>query len=116
VITVLFRPLLSDAHSFQVGVAALEGTFLLLLSIVRFPSMLRAVKSMRRQPYVAFVIAYAVMFILTYSSIANFGILARERVQLLPFYVLLLSMPRRERADELDDLHRPPESDRVPSP
>jgi hypothetical protein len=42
---------------------------------------------------VAFVLVYSGLFVVAFSSIANFGILARERTQLLPFFLVLLAVP-----------------------
>jgi hypothetical protein len=96
--TVLFRPLVFEAHNDQTLAAALEGTFLLVLSLLRVPWMVAALRSIRRQPYVAMAIVYTVLFIVAFSAVANFGLLARERVQLLPLYLVLLcvSPPRKE--------------------
>jgi hypothetical protein len=33
------------------------------------------------------------MFIVGFSAVANFGLLARERVQLLPLFLVLLTIP-----------------------
>jgi hypothetical protein len=94
--TVLFRPLLFDAHNLQALVAAFEGTFLLLLCLFRYRWGLAALRSVRRQPYLAFAAAYTVGFIVAFSSVANFGLLARERVQLLPVFLALLAVPPPE--------------------
>jgi hypothetical protein len=51
------------------------------------------VRSFRRLPYVTFVVVYGLLFIVAFSSIGNFGILARERCQLLPFFLVLLAVP-----------------------
>jgi len=40
-----------------------------------------------------FSLVYSVLFIVAYSSYANFGLLARQRVQLYPFFLILLSIP-----------------------
>ena len=45
-------------------------------------------RSLRQQPYVLFCLVYVVLFIVAYSSFANFGLLTRERVQLTPILVL----------------------------
>jgi hypothetical protein len=92
-VTVLFRPLLPEARNLQGALAALEGTALLLLSVWRWRWILAALKSVRRQPYVALAAAYAGVFIIGFSAIANFGMLARQRVQMLPFYLVLLAIP-----------------------
>jgi len=54
---------------------------------------LAAIRSMRRQPFVAFALVYVAVFTFAFSSVANFGILPRERVQVLPMFLVLLSSP-----------------------
>jgi hypothetical protein len=96
-LTVLFRPFPFEAENPQALAAAVETSFLLLLCVVRRRSILEAIRSFRRRPYVAFALAYTGLFILAYSSIANLGILSRQRVQLLPLFVVLLCLPLRRR-------------------
>lgn len=95
--TVLFRPLPIEAHNTQALLAALEGTFLLVLCGLRFRWILAAFHSFRRQAYVTLSVAYTAVFILAFSAIANLGILARQRVQMLPFFIVLLCIPPRRR-------------------
>jgi hypothetical protein len=92
-VTILFRPFLFEAHNAQVLVTAMESTVLLGLALSRARPIGRAIRKFRRLPYVTFVVVYGVLFVLVFSSIANFGILARERVQLLPFFLVLLAVP-----------------------
>jgi hypothetical protein len=93
--TVLFRPLPIEAHNAQALLAALEGTFLLVLCGLRFRWILAALHSFRRQAYVTLSLVYTAVFILAFSAIANLGILARQRVQMLPFFLVLLCVPPR---------------------
>jgi hypothetical protein len=93
IITVLFRPFPNEADNAQSLVAGLEGTALLLLSLARFRSMWAAFRTARDRPYLALAIVYAAMFVIGFSSVANFGLLARERAQVLPFYVMFLCIP-----------------------
>jgi hypothetical protein len=97
-VTILFRPFPFEAHNAQAAVTALESTMLLCLTIARRRSIWRAVRELRRRPYVAFILVYAAGFVVAFASISNFGILARERVQLLPFFLVLLAAPRSRRA------------------
>ena len=92
-VTVLFRPLIVDAHNVQALISGIEGTFLFLFALVRYRWILAALGSIRRQPYVAFAIGYTALFVVAFSSVANFGLLARERTQLLPFFLVLLTIP-----------------------
>ena len=91
--TVLFRPFPNEAGNAQALLTAVESSALLILSLARFRWILAAARSLRKQPYVTCMAAYAFGSILALSSIANFGILARERVLLLPAYLVLLSIP-----------------------
>lgn len=92
-VTVLFRPFPFEAHNAQALAAAAEGAFLLLFSLVRIRWIFAAVGSARRRPYVAFAIAFTAVFIIAFSAIGNFGILTRQRVQVLPLYLVLLAIP-----------------------
>jgi hypothetical protein len=45
-------------------------------------------------PYVAYALTYTVMFVIAFSSISNFGILTRQRTQVLPLALVMLVLPR----------------------
>jgi hypothetical protein len=100
VFAVLYRPFLTDAHNTQSALAALEGTFILGLTLVRLRWLLYAARSMRRVSYVGFAFVYTGLMILALSSIGNFGLLVRQRVQLLPLFLVLLLIPPREKGAE----------------
>jgi hypothetical protein len=48
---------------------------------------------MRDAPYVAYAFSFTVLFALAFSTVANFGLLARQRSMALPLLALLLSIP-----------------------
>ncbi len=98
VVTVLYRPLIFEAGNTQQLAAGAEATFLLILTLVRIKWVWAAFRSLRRQPYVAFAFAYSGLMILALSSFSNLGLLARERVQLFPLFMVLLCVPPREKA------------------
>jgi hypothetical protein len=99
--TVLFRPWITEANNTQALVAAMESTLFLLLVLVRWRWIWAALRSMRRQAYVAFAAAYSFLFVIVFASFPNFGLLARERVQVLPLVLVLLCVPPVARpADE----------------
>jgi hypothetical protein len=111
IFTVLFRPTLVDAQSPTALVAATEGTFLVILTIVRLRWMFAALRLARRRPYVAFAIAMAGALIIAFSAVSNLGVLARERVQLLPLYFVLLAVPSKkwlEKRAERESREQPP--------
>jgi hypothetical protein len=92
-VTVLFRPFPNEAHNAQAFVAALESGILLLFSVRRIPWLVAALKSARRRPYVILALVYVGLFVVAFSSFPNFGLLARERTQVLPFYLVLFTVP-----------------------
>jgi hypothetical protein len=102
VATVLFRPLIFDAHNVQATLAGAEGTFLLLFFFFRFRWVWAAVRSIRRQPYVALAAVYVALFVVAFSAFANFGLLARERVQLMPLFLIFVTIPPRQALEEPD--------------
>ena len=90
IVTVLFRPLLHEGTSLQVIFSALEGTALLLFTIWKLPTMWRNKRLLREKPYLMMSFFYTGGFIVAFSAILNLGILARQRVQVLPFFLALL--------------------------
>ncbi|HEX6207414.1 MAG TPA: hypothetical protein VF058_03555 [Actinomycetota bacterium] len=98
VATVLFRPLPFEAHNAQALMASLESVFLLGFCLWRFRWGLAALRGFRDSPYLAFAMVYVGLFIFAFSGIANFGLLARERVQLLPLFLALFFVPPRDRS------------------
>jgi hypothetical protein len=65
---------------------------LLLLTVFAWRRLLSVPAQLRRQPYVAFSLAFVLLFFFVFSVISNFGILARERTMMLPFAFVLLSV------------------------
>jgi hypothetical protein len=94
-ITVPFRPFPNEAHNRQAQFTSLEGVFLLLLVLVSVSRLATLPGMVMRRPFVALAAAYSVGFIIAFSNVGNFGILTRQRAQLLPFLLILLCLPRR---------------------
>jgi hypothetical protein len=101
VLTVLFRPFVTEVDNAQALAAALESTFLLVLTVKRLPWVWSAIKSVRRQPFVGLALVFTAVFVIAFASFPNFGLLARERVQVLPFFLILLSIPT-DRSEEAE--------------
>jgi hypothetical protein len=93
VIAVLFRPFPWEAHNAQALIASAEGSFLLLLLFASRRRLRRLLVLARQRPYVTLVLIYSVLFAIAFSSLGNFGILTRQRVQLFPFFLTLLALP-----------------------
>lgn len=92
VVTVLVRPFPTEADNGQMLFTSLEGFALIALiafSVTRTSSF-RA--TLTRRPYVAFALVYVGMFCFAFAAMGNFGILARQRVQVLPLLFVLLAV------------------------
>jgi hypothetical protein len=92
-LTVPFRPFPNEVHNTQSMVASIEGLFLLLLILLSLPRLRSLLPSLARTPYVTYATAFTLGFIVAFSNIGNFGILTRQRAQLLPLLVVLLALP-----------------------
>lgn len=93
IITVLFRPFIFEAGSAAGLVTALEGTVLMMLFVWNLPRLARLPGAMIQRPFVGYAVIYAVVFAFAFSAVSNFGILARQRTQLIPIIVLVLAIP-----------------------
>lgn len=93
IVTVLFRPFLFEARGVAGIVTALEGMVLLGLFVWNAPRLARLPAMMIARPYVAFALVYTLVFAFAFSAISNFGILARQRTQLFPIAVVVLTVP-----------------------
>jgi hypothetical protein len=111
VLAVLFRPWPWEASNAQALIASAEGMMLLVLGAAAATRLLRLPKYIFQVPYVAYALTYTIMFVIAFSSFANFGILTRQRTQVLPLVLVMLVLPREtsrveEPAPTLDDRAR----------
>ena len=95
---VMFRPFPWQANNFQALVAAVESGFLLLLFLTSWRRLVGAVWSVLHTPYVGLCLTYTVLFVYGFSAFSNAGILVRQRVQVLPFVLVLVCLPVRQAA------------------
>ncbi len=107
--TVLFRPWPYEAHNPQSLATSFEAVFLIYLMIRGRRRLLAIPKTSRRASYIAFCIGILFTFVYAFSSFSNFGILARQRCQVMPFFLAIICLnevPRRERVEptEIDTL------------
>jgi hypothetical protein len=100
VVTVLFRPFPFEARSMTGMIASAEGITLLILCVVSWRRLRTLPKRLIRQPYIMMSMVFTLVFIFAFSSFGNFGILTRERVQLFPFFLVLLCVRSRPRSDD----------------
>jgi hypothetical protein len=96
-INVAFRPLPWQATNAQSLIASLEGVFLIGLVVIGWRRVVGAARAVLDTPYVILAGTYVVLFVYGFSSFANFGILVRQRVQVLPLLLVLLAQPEVRR-------------------
>lgn len=97
-VSVLSRPFLFEANSVQTMIAALEGTVLLGLMAFSLPRLRGILKRLRAEPYLLLCLVYVLLFVYGYSNMSNFGILTRQRVQVLPLVLVFVALlPLRDR-------------------
>jgi len=87
---VLFRPFIFEATQVQHLLAAAETTFILLLTIWKLPAMIRSWGQWRRNGYLVFCTLYTVGFAIVFSVVRNLGIIARQRGQVLAFFLAVV--------------------------
>jgi hypothetical protein len=93
-VTVLFRPFPFEVGNAQAMLTSVEGLALLALCVASLRRLVRLPVELFRRPYAACALVYVFAFIYAFSSIVNFGILARQRAQLLPILFVILCIPR----------------------
>lgn len=92
VVTVLLRPFPTEAGGLE-GVATSAEAMALLVLLASSAARLRtALERMRRDAYLLYATAFVALFCYAFAAIGNFGILARQRTQVLPFLLVLVCM------------------------
>jgi hypothetical protein len=89
--TVLFRPFPWEAHNMNAMVTALESLALLSLIVYRRRSVIAAISGSPRNSFLLLSVLYALMFIYIFSAVTNFGIIARQRVQIFPYVFMWIA-------------------------
>ena len=87
---VLFRPFLFEASEIQHYIAAIETTIFVGLTIWKLPAMGRNIRNWRSNPYIVFSTFYTIGFAVIFSVIRNIGIIARQRGQVLAFFLCVV--------------------------
>jgi hypothetical protein len=104
IVTVLFRPFPNESHNAESFGTSLEGFLLLILIVMSWSRLRELPRALLREPYVMYAMTAMLLFCFLFSYVANFGILARQRTQILPLlFVLIAFIPkpeRRRRGDE----------------
>lgn len=90
-VTVLFRPFPWETHNPQMLLTSLESMVWLGLVWYRRETLWERLTGMVKDPWLVFVFLYSLVTILAFTSFANFGIIARQRVMVLPFVLMLIA-------------------------
>ncbi|MEU9133591.1 hypothetical protein AB0D08_36810 [Kitasatospora sp. NPDC048540] len=98
VISVLFRPFPFEASNIQNLIQSVECFALLIMFIRGWPHLRQLPRLFLQRSYIAYTVVYTLLFCWAFSTINNMGILSRERVQVLPLFLVLLAVPRPESA------------------
>jgi len=97
VITTTFRPFPWEAGGLFPTLTSLEGVLVGVLIVSRRREILRGLRQWRSNGMVLFAVAAFLGLSVILSSLANFGLLARERTQVLPFLFMLICMVKKPR-------------------
>lgn len=100
-VSVIFRPLPIEASNSLQLVSSLESIALLALVAASIQRLKMVSRTFLQNGYFRFVVIYSLGFVIAFSVISNFGILARQRAQLWPFLLVLLALsPKPSRGSE----------------
>lgn len=95
--TVLFRPFPWEADNLQMLAQSVEGAFLIVLTALSWRRLATLPRLLRLNPYLVFALVYVIAFVIAFAGFGNFGILARQRVLMLPFFLVFLALPEPSR-------------------
>lgn len=93
IVSVLLRPFPFEASSVAELVASAEGVLLLAILLLSWRRLARFPRLALQRPFLVFMSGYIVLFAIGFSYIANFGILSRQRVLVLPAVLMLAALP-----------------------
>jgi len=93
VYTVMLDPLPFTAHGKSELIAGLENTVILIVILGAFRQLRCLFRASILRPYVLLCAVYSVMFMYAFAALGNLGLIYRERTLLLPFLLVLLSIP-----------------------
>jgi hypothetical protein len=93
IVTVFFRPFVWEADNASTLFASLESLALVVMVVVGWRRLTGGVLLMLRRPYLVYVLTFSSGFIVAFSYIGNFGILARQRTVMLALMLAFLAAP-----------------------
>lgn len=113
--TFVFRPLPFDAHNTQALVASMEGTLLVAIVAWRWRRLVRSLWLSWSNTYLMFCSATFILSTTTLCFERNLGLIARHRIMVLPFLMLMLAVPPAT-LPSIDHTKRPIDEDHALAP
>jgi hypothetical protein len=91
----MFRPFPWEIHNSLALASAAESFCLILFCLVRRREIWSTLQHWR-DPYVGFLLVYSIIFSIAFgASISNFGILARQRIMMMPLiFMVICAQPK----------------------
>ncbi len=93
-VTIVARPFPNEAHGPEGIGTSFEAMLLACFALASWRRLATIPRRVRGQPFVTYALLFTLMFFYAFGTIGNFGILARQRSQLMPFLFVLLSLPK----------------------
>ena len=90
---VLFDPLPFNSHGSTQYLAAFENLVIIILFLTSLRRLRYLVRAAFTKPYVLMCVMYSAAFPYAFAALNNLGLIDRERVLLLPFLLVPLSIP-----------------------
>jgi len=105
----LFRPFPWEVHNFQAAVASIEGWLLFFLLWSWRSDFVAGVKRWRSDSSILFSLIYSILYsVMLAAAFSNIGLMARQRVLMAPFALLLFCTKREQQAERSPNLKRAP--------
>ena len=96
VVNSLLRPFPWEVPNFLALIASSDSILLLALAVRYFKNIIAALTSFGSNGFIIFIIIFSVLFTILLSTVGNFGILVRQRVQLMPFLLMFIAYRKQE--------------------
>jgi Uncharacterised nucleotidyltransferase len=91
-VTVLLRPFPWETESSLQLISSVESALLIGLIVARLSSVRAALRRARSTPFLLYCWTFVILYAATFSSIANFGLLVRQRSLVMPALFVLVSV------------------------
>ncbi|HEY4947733.1 MAG TPA: hypothetical protein VII19_07520, partial [Acidimicrobiales bacterium] len=98
---VLFDPLPLNAHGGAQLLSAVENSVLVVALLISLRQLRMVPRASLARTYVVMCLVFSATFLYAFSSLSNLGLISRERTVMMPFFLVLLCIPRGPR-------HQPP--------